>query len=1043
MSSIRAPRFISINLLILAFLFLASQSQGQTFKQQVIDAHRPAVSGIGTAAERIGAAFARWEKSNEALLRRPELRGVRGLNVEQILAYDQLVASIPEFDIRWNDDGSGSPIYISGRPLQRSRSTFTGRSIHEATVRAFFAAFSGLLDIPDAGEAFVPGAVVRGENGHTHLKYSQLRSGIPIYGKEVICGLLPNGDLDLFMGRYTPASRRSIGSFTLGAEDAITAASAHAGVPARAESADADRALLMNNGEPVASRCWFDDGTRLHAAYHVKLHPALLERWEALVSADDGRILRAFNAVCTDGPQKAAVRDLLGRNITIDTYLHQGTYFLIDATRPMFDAAKSVFPNGTFGTITTLSANNSDLEMVTHETSSDNSWSDRTAITAHNHASLVYEYFRATHGRNSIDNKGGNIISVVNVTQDGQSMDNAYWNGKLMAYGNGNADFDPFAKALDIAAHEMTHGVTEHTAGLEYLNQSGALNEAFSDIFGAMVDREDWLIGEDITKNLVLFPTGAVRSMEDPHNGVTQGDMAWQPNHMNEYQQLPESADNGGVHVNSGIINRSAFILASQIGRDAAEKILYNALTTKLTRQARFIDYRLAIIRAAQELYSTTEAQACATACDQVGILDGKPTDKPVDYPPVDGIDRMLYTNTDPFLPAPLWIVVPPAGPQDFTSVSFTNVWSRPSISDDGSVAVFVSDEFNIHAVSLVDDPNEQILDNSEIWNSIALSKNKELLAVTTILLNPEVYVIDISGPTPVASTFKVHTPNYTGDDVPNTAMFVDAMEFSLDGESLLFDAYNELDISGYTFGFWDINVMNVWDKAADDYADGRIQRLFPQEPLANLGNPTYAKTKRNVIAFDAQFPTEGTSYVMAMDLLEGEPKIVASVPEATFGYPNYAATDAVLSYVVTDQDVDVIFNVSMANDGVTVTGSPQGFVGQGKWPLWFRTGTRPLSTEAVPRDNSMYLDQNYPNPFNPATTVPYTLREAGTVVLTVHDALGREVATLTSGWREAGAHLAAWNGRDDAGVPQPSGVYIARLSVNGSTLTRQMLLLK
>lgn len=1039
----RAPRSIRFSLLICALLFMGAKAEGQSFKQRVIDAHRHDASSAAIAAERIGTAFARWEESNAVLLRRPELRVARGLNVDQILAYDRLAAAIPEFEVRWDDEGGGVPIYLSGSPLQRSRSTLTGGGIHDATVRAFFSACGGLLDIPDPGETFVPVMTRREENGYTHLKFSQLRSGVPIHGREVVCRLLPNGDLDLFMGRYTPASRRTTGSFALSAADAVGAAVAHVAAGTSGVSHDAAPSLLMNDGQPVVSRCWFDDGEELHAAYHVQLHPALLQRWELLVAAEDGRILRAFNAVCADGPEKAAVRDLLGRNITIDTYLHQGTYFMIDATRPMFDAANSIFPNGTYGTIITLNANNSDLASVTHATSADNTWSDRSAITAHNHASVVYNYFRATHGRNSIDDKGGTIISVVNVTQDGLSMENAFWNGKLMAYGNGSADFDPFAKALDIAAHEMTHGVTEHTAGLEYLNQSGALNEAFSDIFGAMVDRDDWLIGEDITKNLVLFPTGAVRSMEDPHNGVAQGDMAWQPNHMNEYQQLPETADNGGVHVNSGIINRSAYLLAAQIGREAAEKILYNALTTKLTRQARFIDYRLAILEAAEELYSATEAQACATACDQVGILDGKPTDKPVDYPPVGGIDRMLYTNTDPFLPAPLWIVVPPAGPQDFTSVSFTNVWSRPSISDDGSVAVFVSDEFNIHAISLVGEPNEQIIDNSEIWNSIAISKDKSLLAVTTILLNPEVYVIDISGSTPVANTFEISTPNYTGDDVPNSARFVDAMEFSLDGESLLFDTFNELEIGGYSYGFWDINIMNVWDKAADNYADGRIERLFPQEPAMNLGNPTFAKTKRSVIAFDAQFPTLGTSYVMAMDLLASEPKIVTAVPEGTFGYPNYSATDAALAFVVTDQGIDVIYNVSMASDGVTPAGSPQGFVAAGTWPLWFRSGTRPLSAEVVHIPEAAHLDQNFPNPFNPSTTVPYTLREAGTVVLTVHDALGREVATLAAGRRDPGAHVAQWDGRDEAGVPQPSGVYLARLSVNGSTFTRHMLLLK
>ncbi|MFA6235361.1 MAG: M4 family metallopeptidase, partial [Bacteroidota bacterium] len=676
--------------------------------------------------------------------------------------------------------------------------------------------------------------------------------------------------------------------------------------------------------------------------------------------------------------------------------------------------------------------------------STSNTWTDQSAVSAHYFASLVYDYYRTTHNRNSIDNKGGSIVSVVNVTQGGQSMENAFWNGQIMAYGNGGADFDPFAKSLDMAAHEMTHGVTENTAALEYLNQSGALNEAFSDIFASMVDRVDWLIGEDITKVSANFPNGAMRSMEDPHNGTSQGAWGWQPKHMNEFQNMPESQDNGGVHVNSGIINHSAYLLAQQIGREKAEKILYNALTTKLTRQARFIDYRLAIIRAAQEIYTSSEAQACAAACDQVGITDGRPTDKPGDYSPVNGIDRMLFTNTDIFLPAPLWIVVPPGtGDQDFTSVSFTEVWSRPSISDDGSVAVFVSSEYNIHAISLIGAPNEQILDNSQIWNSIALSRDKNLLAVSTIYLNPDLYIIDISGATPVAKTFPVSTPTYTGEDVANTAQFVDAMEFSLDDESLLFDTYNEIVISGFVYEFWDINIMEVWDNTADTYGSGRNSRIFPQDPTMNLGNPTFSKTKPTVFAFDVQFPLNGTAYVMAMDALEGEPKVVTSLPANTFGYPNYSANDAILSFVVSDQGIDVIYNISMAADGVTAIGAPQGFIASSTWPLWFRSGTRPVEVENVPIAVTAQLDQNYPNPFNPSTTLRYTLRDAGAVSLTIHDALGREVATLVSDWQEHGSHLATWDGRSSSGALLPSGMYLARLTVNGSSITRHMLLMK
>lgn len=93
-------------------------------------------------------------------------------------------------------------------------------------------------------------------------------------------------------------------------------------------------------------------------------------------------------------------------------------------------------------------------------------------------------------------------------------MGNAFWNGQAMFYGNGDNAFQPLAKGLDVAGHEMTHGVVEGTANLEYQGKSGALNQSFADIFGVMIDRDDWKIGEDVVKTSA-FPSGALRSMGD------------------------------------------------------------------------------------------------------------------------------------------------------------------------------------------------------------------------------------------------------------------------------------------------------------------------------------------------------------------------------------------------------------------------------------------------------------------------------------------------------------------------------------------------
>ena len=113
-------------------------------------------------------------------------------------------------------------------------------------------------------------------------------------------------------------------------------------------------------------------------------------------------------------------------------------------------------------------------------------------------------------------------------------MENAFWNGKAVFYGNGGSAFESLAGGLDVSAHELGHGVISNTANLEYIGQSGAINETYADIFGSMVDREDWYIGEDITKTS-FSPSGRLRDMSNPHNlGSSLNDAYWQPAHVSE-----------------------------------------------------------------------------------------------------------------------------------------------------------------------------------------------------------------------------------------------------------------------------------------------------------------------------------------------------------------------------------------------------------------------------------------------------------------------------------------------------------------------------
>jgi Zn-dependent metalloprotease len=149
-----------------------------------------------------------------------------------------------------------------------------------------------------------------------------------------------------------------------------------------------------------------------------------------------------------------------------------------------------------------------------------------------------------------------------------------------MVYGDGYA-------VKDVAAHEMTHAVTEYAAKLEYRWQSGALNESFSDIFAAMVDRGDWLIGEDL-------PHGPIRNMENPEQFN-------HPGHTDDWRAM--CGDNEGVHINSGIHNKAFVNVAEAIGKDRAELIFYRALTVYLGTQSSFEDARSAALQSAADLF--------------------------------------------------------------------------------------------------------------------------------------------------------------------------------------------------------------------------------------------------------------------------------------------------------------------------------------------------------------------------------------------------------------------------------------------------------
>lgn len=242
----------------------------------------------------------------------------------------------------------------------------------------------------------------------------------------------------------------------------------------------------------------------------------------------------------------------------------------------------------------------------------------------------TYDFYWATFKRNSIDGRGLRLDGSVHY---GEHYDNAFWDGGQMVFGDGDGEiFNRFTQSVDVIGHELTHGITQCEAGLEYSGQSGALNESLSDVFGSLVKQRklkqeakdaDWLIGAGLfTKNVHGI---ALRSMKAP--GTAYDDPVLgrdpQPGHMKKYQDV--ASDNGGVHINSGIPNRAFYLAAMALKGKAWEKaghIWYHALCHCLRRDSNFQQAAQLTSRSAAEIHGggSQEEKTVEASWKEVGL---------------------------------------------------------------------------------------------------------------------------------------------------------------------------------------------------------------------------------------------------------------------------------------------------------------------------------------------------------------------------------------------------------------------------------------
>jgi thermolysin len=481
---------------------------------------------------------------------------------------------------------------------------------------------AGQLDIARLQEdATMPGRVVE--------RLGQLHEGLPVYGGEVL-RQMDGRDIVSVTGRLYDALDVDVNP-SISPEQANAAALAAAGAGASI------------NGETALGILPVEQGYRL--VYRMRV----LSEWairEMYIDADSGAVLLSTNGLQTQAAigQGSSIFGTLRKMSTNQT---SSTYQAVDKLRPseMFTLAFPGTPARLNLFLQTLLLFNADVA-----TDADNVWTDGPAVDAHVFQGWVYDYYFKRFGRKGMDDRDLEVDAIVHPLARseanrqppeivGMFINNAlYCCDGLLLFGDGDGRLYTFlAGGFDVVAHEWTHGVTDFTSQLIYRDESGALNEAFSDIMAASMefyyqpvgsgrDQADWLIAEDV----YLASPGYLRSLMNP-------DAKGHPDHYSLRRFIGTGIDEGGVHFNATIATH-AFYLAVAGGRNRVsginvpgvglsniermERIFYRAFTLLMGPSSRFSDARRATLQAATDLYGSgsNERAQVELAWNAVGV---------------------------------------------------------------------------------------------------------------------------------------------------------------------------------------------------------------------------------------------------------------------------------------------------------------------------------------------------------------------------------------------------------------------------------------
>jgi len=831
------------------------------------------------------------------------------------------------------------------RERSQVKASMTGS--HEETTFSFFRE-TPHLNIPLPEKQVRIHHIETDHLGFTLVRGTQMYRSIPVYGMDFTLNI--SAQSERFMGCTVDTTQIDTGAAKLSADDAVRIAQQDLGATTEIKAPGELMRSVMGYSQPSFEAIYYPVRLKTYRyCYRVIIRPNIRDEWIYYIDAQNGKIVEKYNNTPTDGPNKGTGSDLNGVSRTVDTYLENNTHYMVNATKTMFNK------NDFSGIIAVYDVKN-DKGVYTGKsfnfaTSSSANWNNPQAISTMYHTSLVYDYLQNTFNRKSFDGKGSSMMAFINFPDEyGNGYDNAFWNGQIIALGNGNTDFHPLPGALDVIAHEFGHAVVSNTAKLEYKNQSGAVNETYADIFGAMVDRANWTIGEKVIKDRTAFPSGALRDMSNPHNGGKNiNDDCWQPAHVSE--MYLGSGDNGGVHINSGIPNYAYYTYATATSKERAEQVFYRALTNYLTPTSKFLDLRKAVIQSAKDLNFSNDVQTIGNAFDKVGIVDDTiDNNPPNDLPKNPGQWGLLLCNTDPNDRNSLYKTT---DYKTLTPVSTTGMYSTPSVTDDGKSVIFADIHKNIRLLDMT--TGKETVINAEGDNqSVAISRDGKRIAVISTYEDGRIYLLDRQTGEWITS-FRLYNPTTgTGGAKSGGPRYADAIEFDHTGQYLIYDAYNVVgsSIGGKEVDHWDIGLIHVWDNQKNSFGTGEVVKLFSDlTPGVNIMNPVFSKNSPHIIAFD-YYDNENGFITFGVNLSSGD---IDGFTNNFHSYPSFSMDDKHLAFTMAEYngsgDIEELYvgYIGLGSDKISVNFGTEQLIASGAaFPVYYGTGTRQMGTKPV-----------------------------------------------------------------------------------------------